>query len=197
MIIKSLCTLFVILGVSQFLQAQDSLLYGIFPVNEGRIMYEKTISVDSVHKDELFKRSRAWALNIYKAQKDTSQIEDKDRGLLSYKGFVTVLFNEPGKHIAAEWNCWQNIRISCEDSKAKIIITDLEQRAPSGYGTITSVKIEKIKSKTDSLPKAVFFGKMNKERYWKTELVTLRYIDTKIKALIASFERSLKPVKSD
>ncbi len=197
MIKKLLFTLFIVQGISQFLHSQDSLLYKTFPVKNGRIMYEKFISVDSVSKDELFKRGKDWALRIYKAQNDTNQIEDKDKGVLAYKGFVTVLFNEPNRRIAAEWNCWQTIKISCRDNKATIVITDLEQRAPSGYGTITSVKIEGMKSKTDSLPRSVFFGKKNKERYWKTELVSLREIDTKIRALIASLEKSLKTNKPD
>lgn len=192
MINKLLFTLIMILGMNQVLQAQDSLLYGIFPVNNGKIMYEKNVPVDSVSKDELFKRGRDWAHKMYKAQKDTNQIEDKEQGLLTYNGFVTVLFNEPARRVAAEWNCWHTIKIICSDNKAKIIITDLEQRAPSGYGTITSVKIEKIKSKTDSLPKSVFFGRNNKVRYWKTELVSLREIDNKLKTLIASLEKSLK-----
>lgn len=194
---KLLFTLIMIPGMNQFLQAQDPLLYGIFPVNNGKIMYEKNVSIDSVSKDELFKRGRDWALRTYKAQKDTNQIEDKEQGLLTYKGFVTVLFTEPARRVAAEWNCWHTIKILCSDNKTKIIITDLEQRAPSGYGTITSVKIEGIKSKTDSLPKSVFFGKNNKARYWKTELVSLREIDSKIKALIASLEKSLKSDKPD
>lgn len=192
MIKKSLGILFALLVISQFLQAQDSLLYGIFPMYDGRIVYQKIISVDSESKDELFRKGRDWAAKFYKVETDTSQIENKVEGLLVYKGFVTVLFDEPGRRIAAEWRCMQIVKILCEDNKATISITDLEQKAPSGYGTLTAVKIEGLKSKTDSLPKSVFFGKNSREKYWKSSIVTLKEIDTKMKALIASLEKSLK-----
>ena len=184
-----------ILGMSQVLQAQDSLLYGVFPVKEGRITYQKIIPVDSVSNSELIRRGREWAVNIYKAKNDTSQIEDKDQGLLTYKGSVTVLFHEPGRRIAAEWNCGQTITLTCRDNKAAIIISDFEQRAPSGYGTITSARMEKMKAKTDSLPNSVFFGKNNKKKYWEAELTACKDLDNKIKTLIASLELSLKAHK--
>ena len=197
MIKRLLFTFHVIFWMSQFLQAQHALLYGIFPVSNGRIIYEKTISVDSVSKDELFKRGKDWAATVYKAQKDTSQVENQEQGILVYKGFVTASFTKPKTSVAADWYCWQTINIVCSNNKAKITITDLEQRSPSGYASINIVKIEDVKNKTDSLPKSAFFGKNNKERYWKTELVTLKEIDNKIKALIASLEKALKLNKAD
>ncbi|MEO5996853.1 MAG: DUF4468 domain-containing protein [Chitinophagaceae bacterium] len=192
MIKQLLFTLYLALGMSPFLQAQDTLMYGIFPVSNGRIIYEKTIAVDSVPKDELFKRSKEWAANVYKAQKDTGQIENQDQGILVYNGFVTASFTEPKTRVAADWYCWQTINIVCAENKAKLTITDLEQRSPSGYGSINIVKIEEMKNRTDSIPKSAFFGKNNKARYWKTELVTLKEVDHKIKALIESLEESLK-----
>lgn len=197
MIKQLLFTFYLALGMSQFLPAQDTLMYGIFPVNNGRIIYEKNISADSVSKDELFKRSRAWAATIYKAQKDTSQMENQDQGVLVYKGFVTASFTEPKTRVAADWYCWQTIKIVCNDNKVEVTITDLEQRSPSGYASINSVKIEKLKNKTDSLPKSAFFGRNSKERYWKMELTTLREIDNKIKTLISSLEKELKANKTN
>ena len=197
MIKQMIFSLLVLMEMSLQLHAQHSLLYGIFPVKDGKIIYEKVVPVDSVNKDELFKRSQVWASNAYKTQKDTNQTEDKVLGSLIYKRYITVLFPEPVSKVAVEWNCLHTIKIFCKDNIATIIITDLEQRAPSGYGTITSVRMEALKRKTDSLPKSVFFDKNSRANYWKSELLTLRKIDNKIKTLIASFEKSLKYDKPD
>jgi len=195
MIRKIIFSILVLMEISLQLQAQHTLLYGIFPVKKGRIIYEKVVPVDSANKDELFKRSQLWASNAYKTQKDTNQTEDKILGSLIYKRYLTVLFPEPVSKVAVEWNCLHTIKIFCKDNAATITITDLEQRAPSGYGTITSVRMEALKRKTDSLPKSVFFGKNSRANYWKSELLTLREIDNKIKTLITSFEKSLKDDK--
>ena len=174
--------------------SEDSLLYKTFPLKGAKIVYEKHITIDSISKEDLLLRAKEWMTNNVK---DTNQVEDKEAGRLNSKGSVVVMFKEPDKKVAAEWNCNYMLQLTCQDNEVTAILTDLEQATPSGYGSLNIVKVEALKNKTDSLPPSVFFGKNNKERYWNAELVALKEIDHQIKTQLASLETALRQGKKE
>jgi hypothetical protein len=108
----------------------------IFPLKDGKVYYEKIIQVDSVDQSLLHNRAKAWALSYFRSQKDALQTEDKESGILVYKGFYTLAFKGAKiKNIETiyEWKVWSTYTILTKDGKAKIINTDVLIDA-EGYG---------------------------------------------------------------
>jgi hypothetical protein len=125
-------------------QAQDSLLYGFLPMKEGKVTYEKVITVDSALKNDLYNRGKSWALTYYNSQKDALQADDKDAGVLAYKGFFEESFEPPPlgkmKIPSVTWQYWETIKVLVKDGKAKIAVSNISIKQS---GTLdTSIPIE-------------------------------------------------------
>ena len=131
--------------------AQDSLLHNVFPVVEGKIAYTKVVQVDSVKKDQLFLKIKDWASKTYVSQKATLDAEDKEGGLIVYKGYLpTKLIYHGGiaNGKPYEVDIFHTIRFYIKDFKFKAVLTDLlsqSQDAASIYiSNQTHQPIEKI-----------------------------------------------------
>ena len=189
-------TFFTLIFTLGNLNAQDSLLYGIFPLKSGAILYDRNFSATAVNKSQLLPKLKEWASREFKTNMDTIRVNEVGSVFL-FNTYIISLFNEPATNVALQWQCWQTIKITFTESTANIIITNLELKAPSGYGTVTVTKVEDMKNQLDSLPNSSFFGKNNRERYWQTQLVTFKNIDKKIHDVILSFERYFNLKKTD
>src|SRR5258708_24434780 len=120
---------FVLFFVPSVSFTQDSLFHGVFPKKENRVSYEVVITIDSTSKNTLFSRAKNWAINQYNSQKDALQIDDKEAGILAYKGYFSNLFEWPsrmGISPKEEWEYWETFKILFKDNRAKIIITDFK-----------------------------------------------------------------------
>ena len=60
------------------------------------------MTVDSTSKNTLFSRAKNWAISEYNSQKDALQVDDKEGGMLAYKGYFTNLF-ECFKSLFLSW----------------------------------------------------------------------------------------------
>lgn len=100
----------------------------IFPLKDGKVYYEKIIQIDSVSKSTLHNRAKAWALSHFRSQKDALQTEDKESGILVYKGYYDYNF-KGAKYQNIEplvaWKIWSTYTILVKEGKAKIINTDV------------------------------------------------------------------------
>lgn len=175
--------LFAFLLIPAFSFGQDSLLYNIFPTKDGKVFYEKVIEVKA-SKEDLYKRAKEWALKNFNSQKDASQIDDKESGMIAYRTFFSNSFNG-----LVEWQYWEVISIYTKDGKAKITVTDIEVKTPA-YGSSEAVEnilpnYEKAAAKSHYLLKKSAQVKQNTLDNFKTAHL-------KIDDLIASIEVALK-----
>ena len=68
------------------ISAQEK-LYDIMPMDSGKVVYKKAVKEDSLSKEEIFNKIKAWADDYYK--RNTSKLikEDNGRGYLAYHAF--------------------------------------------------------------------------------------------------------------
>jgi hypothetical protein len=132
---KLLIGLFLIPAICK---AQDSLLYHVFPLKDGIITYEKIIEIPGVSKDDLYNRAKSWALPFYSSQKDALQTDDKEAGLLAYKGFFSQIFFPPRvMGVKVEYDnreYWEIVKILVKDGKAKIVVSNIHVEVDSKGG---------------------------------------------------------------
>lgn len=119
---------------------QDKLL-GILPLKDGKVTYVDVVQVDSISKDELYKRTKRWFIDTYKSAKDVIQLDDKENGEVIGKGFFETYWQitfYSGQNI----NVWQTIKVQVKDGRYRYEITDFNVKyyvSPSQYTSATNV----------------------------------------------------------
>lgn len=121
--ILTLCTFY---KYAQCQEPADS----VFPIKDGKIYYEKLIVVDSLTKDEIFKRVKFWAVNELHSQKRALETEDKEEGYIIYKTGYDVPFTNPsissGKEFPGTWAINCILKFEIKDFKTRVTLFDFE-----------------------------------------------------------------------
>ncbi|MBV7531330.1 DUF4468 domain-containing protein [Chitinophaga sp. sic0106] len=113
--------------INHVIFGQDS-IYHVFPAKDGKIYYERIIEVNSVSADVLFSRAQDWALKNYNKSKSAEQINDREGGVLAYKGyfekpfFVSAVY---GSKVTDMRRVWSLLRVYVKDGKVKAVISDV------------------------------------------------------------------------
>jgi hypothetical protein len=134
--------LIALLAITTGAFAQDSLFQSTLPMKDGKVYYELIFNVDSTSKAQLFARAQQWALGNFNSQKAALQIDDKEQGILAYKGFFSLQYNYPpkmGVKGTADWQYWHLLKILVKDNKVKIIATDFSIKDESTSYAFSSV----------------------------------------------------------
>ena len=119
----------------------DHWLGGIIPMTNGKVTYEEVVPVDSVQKDELYRRAQRWLVNNYRSARDVIQYESAADGEIIAKGFFTVTWVV--FVLAEEVNVYHTISIRCKDGRFKYTITDAIIRYyADGYKNIPGYSVE-------------------------------------------------------
>jgi|GEM_PF-3150074 len=69
---------------------RDGKLLGVLPLKNGRVVYQETVRLEQLSKEEIFRRARRWWVNNYRSAKDVFQLVDKETGEIVGKGYGTV-----------------------------------------------------------------------------------------------------------
>lgn len=87
---KLLLNLVVFVGLAA--NAQDDTLYlGIMPMEAGWVTYTEIFEIPGASKETIYSNIKQWAVDAYKWQKATLEVEDKESGYIVYKGdFITT-----------------------------------------------------------------------------------------------------------
>jgi hypothetical protein len=152
-----------------------SLKAQIFPMVEGKVVYEQIDSVRST-KEELFLRSKVWLVKSFKSAKSVIQLEDKDVRKLMGKGMDTYLLHYGMNQILVTGGVYYTIQIDCRDNKARIRIFDLEQGDMQGPSQAIEVA-----------------------QYWPRKVKPLveAQINTRMLALLGTFKDGISKSASD
>lgn len=94
-----------------------------FPLNsEGDVLYSGSALVDSVGKDELYRRARLWVTTSYNSPKDVIQLDDKEVGTIIVKGIVQTVLH---CGVAAAANEYYTLKIEVKDGKYRYSLSDV------------------------------------------------------------------------
>ncbi|MDZ4807935.1 MAG: DUF4468 domain-containing protein [Bacteroidota bacterium] len=89
---KVLLLLFVLIGLTSM--AQEPAERG-FPLKDGSIYYESIVDADSLSKDQIYKIFKSWGVGVFKSQKDVTQSDDREVGIIAFKSFFKISFMVP------------------------------------------------------------------------------------------------------
>lgn len=183
--------LFALLPFASF--AQDTAIARIFPVKDGRVYYEKVVTVDSSTKDQLYTKAKTWALQHYNSQKDAAQTDDRELGMLVYRGWFSDSYQSPkvmGISAPVELKYWHTLKLFIKENKARLVLDDVE---------VSSTGVDKIdiEQYVPYLQKA--WGKKAKSMngYVTGTHESYEVADRKFISILMQLEEALKASKSE
>lgn len=164
-------TLLVIIGLLVACSANGQL-----PVKDGQIFYEQIDSLPGVSKDEIYKRSKAWIVAIFKDAKEVIQLDSKEDGEIIGKGNFQFYYTMLGVPVPSR--CFFTIKLSSRDGKHRAQIYDVT--AVNGERN-EPVRMDKLLSKPNT-------GHNQK---------IIRQINEGVESMFADLRAVLNPVKKD
>jgi|SRR6185295_4653981 len=129
------------------ISAQEK-LYDIMPMDSGKVVYKKAIMEDSLSKDKIFNKAKAWADNYYKFDNAKLIKEDNQEGHLAYRALMPVqTFYKagPSTNTSYRLELRYHLEFYVEEGRYRIIMKDLYIRNPGDLMTyvLTLRPIEK------------------------------------------------------
>ena len=119
--------------ITHSISAQEK-LYDIMPMDSGKVVYRKAIMEDSLSKDEIFNKAKAWADNYYKFDKAKLIKEDNESGYLAYRASMPVhtFVYKPGSlgNQTPRLELRYHLEFHVEEGRYRIIMRDLYIRNP-------------------------------------------------------------------
>jgi hypothetical protein len=193
--------LFILLAVFPFTIYSQEPADNVFPIKDGNIFYEKIVVIDSASKAEIFKRTKIWAVDAFKSQKNALETEDKDEGFIIYKTNFTTPFTFPG--IAAmptpqtySWRFFCSMRFLIKENKCKIIIYDFDFEGETVYKPKQKNSILNFRSITEPELKKNMMSKGNRVKFFNNANITFKRANSTVNEIIDSFEKMIKSRES-
>jgi hypothetical protein len=131
---KKIIILLVFLPLFVFSQTDTTL--NKLPYTEGKVVYEKVISINGVTKDVIYTTSKKWIVDSFLSSNTVKQIsviqtEDKDFGQIIGKGYKPIFMEENPKPEQTMFGSLLNfyffVQIDCKDEKFRIRFYDLKR----------------------------------------------------------------------
>lgn len=187
--------------------AQDGLMFGVFPSEDGRVVYSRVFELPGLKKDQIYARVKEWAVNSFKSQKATLEAEDKEAGFIAYKSyFEAVDYWKQGllKGQTLNYKTYNTLRFYIKDEKLKIVMSDIEvvtqtAQALADYkGTIPDrTKIETYEEYLDRRIEKKYISAKSAEKQKAYNRETFTLLDKQIKDLIEGIGSALASKKSE
>jgi len=98
------------------------------PVVDGKYQFQEVVNVDNtITKDQLYKKAKAYFVDVFTGAKDAFQFEDAQEGKIVGKGQLTVSDNKSVFPSVAvlKWDINYNTEIICKDGKYRVRIYDI------------------------------------------------------------------------
>ncbi len=119
-----------------FVFSQTDTTLNKLPYTEGKVVYEKVISINGVSKDVIYTTSKKWIVDSFLSSNTVKQIsviqtEDKDFGQIIGKGYKPIFMEENPKPEQTMFGSLLNfyffVQIDCKDEKFRIRFYDLKR----------------------------------------------------------------------
>lgn len=131
---KKTLLLFVVLPLFAFSQIDTT--SNKLPYTDGKVVYEKVISINGVGKDIIYTTSKKWIVDSFLSSNTVKQIsviqtEDKEFGQIIGKGYKPIFMEENPKPEQTMFGSLLNfyffVQIDCKDEKFRIRFYDLKR----------------------------------------------------------------------
>jgi len=131
---KKTLLLFVVLPIFAFSQIDTT--SNKLPYVDGKVVYEKVISINGVGKDIIYTTSKKWIVDSFLSSNTVKQIsviqtEDKEFGQIIGKGYKPIFMEENPKPEQTMFGSLLNfyffVQIDCKDEKFRIRFYDLKR----------------------------------------------------------------------
>lgn len=162
-----------------FIYGQETRLLNVLPFKDGKVIYAGVVRVDSVEKEQLYKRSKRWFVDTYKSAKAVIEIDDQENGEVIGKGYFKTLWDVDFLS-SREVNVWHTIKLSVKDNRFRYEITDFRIRYHVLPNTFTSE--EDIDVTIEDFGEG---RKKNTKKFYAQ-------VDAEVRALIVSIEKFMK-----
>lgn len=183
--------IFICFFISQIVKGQEPAI-GIFPLKDSSIYYEKVINLDSVTKDEIFKRIKFWAVDNITSQKYALQAEDKQEGYIIYRTSFLVPFNNPPiknlKNTTSSWGFNCILKFLVKDGKAKVSMYDYTM----GNESVGFTSILNYKQQSEDLLKGYKMNKKYLDQLFAEARNTFIRMDKQSYDILNQVEKSIK-----
>jgi hypothetical protein len=98
------------------------------PVVDGKYQFQEVVNVDNtITKDQLYKKAKAYFVDVFTGAKDAFKFEDAQEGKIVGKGQLTVSdYKSVFPSVAVlKWDVNYNTEIICKDGKYRVRIYDI------------------------------------------------------------------------
>jgi hypothetical protein len=129
------------------------------PVVDGKYQFQEVVTVDnSITKDQLYKKAKAYFVDVFTGAKDAFQYDDVQEGKIVGKGQLTVSdYKSFFPSVAVlKWDVNYNTEIICKDGKYRVRIYDITVAKES--------HVSENNSRTVSYTIADLYARMEKQR---------------------------------
>jgi hypothetical protein len=109
-------------------QNQGGIQLDSIPVVDGKYQFQEVVKVDnSVTKDQLYKKAKAYFVDVFTAAQDAFQFDDAQEARIVGKGRLTVSdYKSVFPSVAVlKWDVNYNTEIICKDGKYRVRIYDI------------------------------------------------------------------------
>lgn len=184
--------LLLILLLPVFSNAQN-LIEEIFPMQNGKIIYQAVISVDTtMTANDIYSNAREWIINIFKSSKDVIQLDDKEDNIIIGKGYIDKGHNP----LVSNPKNWFTIKIEAKDGRYRYSIYDFIYEFDVHFMSANNHYNEPLEKWGDT-SKVEINNPKKKEKALNQLRVYYSELDAEIKLLISSLESGIVSKKSD
>lgn len=184
--------------------SQDSLMYGVFPVSDGRVSYTYIISDSSLSKDKFYVRVKEWAVNSFRSQKSTLESEDKEAGFIAFKSYYEVEYKYKGgifKGKAYNDKIYNTLKFYIKNGRVKIVLTDILVES-DGYSVAFGLEadktpIELFEDEVNRREKNKYISKKKADKWRATNREDYLVLDAALKNLLEVISKELTKNKSE
>jgi hypothetical protein len=138
-------------------QEKGDVTVDTIPVVDGTHQFQDIVKVDStLKKDQLYRKAKAYFMNVFTGAKDAFQYDDKKEGTIVGKGFIQVSdIKRVFPAVAVlKWDVYYNLEVTCKDGKYRYRLYDIliTKEAHVSENTFRNVHLT-INDAYDNIPK--------------------------------------------
>jgi len=123
-----LIAIIAVTSVAAKAQSKGGIQLDSIPVVDGKYQFQEVVSVDnSVTKDQLYKKAKAYFMDVFTGAQNAFQYDDAQEGRIVGKGQLTVSdYKSVFPSVAVlKWDINYNTEIICKDGKYRVRIYDI------------------------------------------------------------------------
>ncbi len=105
-------------------QVKTDSLHGVLPLLDGEVIYQKTVDLPDLTKDDIYRRARRWWVYTYPSTEATLQLDDEKAGELIGKGYNLIVPSDYPRSID-KFYTFSTMRIESMNEQMRVTISQI------------------------------------------------------------------------